>query len=948
MKTKQTIIAIILILFVQINLSNGQSSVFGNLGTAGDYLGWDNFTAIPLDIRHNNTANPQNIDFYTDSTFQMTILGNNVYNNGFVGVGLSLPRLKFEVNNNIGVIPQTWEEGYFIDSFAVLRVWPDPLLGRENLFVGIGAGYNAANSGQLNTFVGHDAGMSNTTGSLNTFTGRQSGNSNTTGEENSFYGVQSGRNNTSGTFNTFIGNLSGQGTVDGFENTAVGYRAYSSSPAGTNNSIFGANAALMLDSAELNVVVGAASAGNLEIGNRNVIIGARTLPNAVEGHELVLLGNQSDADDGLTNATAIGANAWVRNNNQMILGDTGIFVGIGLSGDATGPQNTLEINTSSGYTPGVVGNSGLRFSDLRSASATSTGNGKVLTVNATGDVILVPDNDGGTVTSSCGTSGYLPRMNTSTNVVCSQLYDNATNVGIGVGASPNSAMKVHMQGDMYVQHNMGAGTPKGGDIFMNDASGNVERVLSMYGTGGYGAVSIGHFAGNSQTQGSGSSSVSASVFVGREAGTNISSSSSHNTFVGSKAGEDMSASTGNANTIMGSVAGQNMTDGEKNVIIGYSAANGSGSNLLADGDFNVFIGAEVQNNTLQAATRNVVIGTNAAVVNDNSSTTAADRNVVVGHNAIAQDILGTVNPDEINYSGVFGSNTTVGCDSCIVVGNNAIHRVGIGLTMPGRNTMLDVNPRGGQTFSAVFRSLDIQSNGITVPSDANLKDNLQPLTSVSNALSQLNTYSYNYKHNDFPQIGLDDKPHYGFLAQEVEAVFPQLVTNFTTDPYFDSLGVQTHAAVQTKGIRYLEIIPLLLQGFKEQKNNLDSLKQQVQDLTQQLNNCCGNPQPMPINGDNTLHRANVSLSNNEIIVLNQNSPNPFKDKTEITYILPVTVKDAVILFYDQSGKVLQKFDISHRGAGSLTVYGEDLTSGVYTYSLIIDGENHQTKRMVKQ
>ncbi|MBL0073355.1 MAG: T9SS type A sorting domain-containing protein [Bacteroidetes bacterium] len=105
---------------------------------------------------------------------------------------------------------------------------------------------------------------------------------------------------------------------------------------------------------------------------------------------------------------------------------------------------------------------------------------------------------------------------------------------------------------------------------------------------------------------------------------------------------------------------------------------------------------------------------------------------------------------------------------------------------------------------------------------------------------------------------------------------------------------------------------------------------------------------MPTNGDNTLHRANVSLSNNEIIVLNQNSPNPFKDKTEITYILPDSVKDAVILFYDHSGKVLQKFDISHRGAGSLTVYGEDLASGVYTYSLIIDGENHQTKRMVKQ
>jgi len=95
-------------------------------------------------------------------------------------------------------------------------------------------------------------------------------------------------------------------------------------------------------------------------------------------------------------------------------------------------------------------------------------------------------------------------------------------------------------------------------------------------------------------------------------------------------------------------------------------------------------------------------------------------------------------------------------------------------------------------------------------------------------------------------------------------------------------------------------------------------------------------------------KSSIALSNNETIILNQNAPNPFKDKTEITYTIPEAVKNAVILFYDHSGKVIQKFEISHRGAGSLTVYGEDLTSGVYTYSLIIDGENHQTKRMVKQ
>ena len=97
-------VLILLMIIRDSEMTNAQVSTGFNFGRLVDYVGWDGTTTIPLDIRHNNTANPQNIDFYTDSTFQMTILGNNVYNNGFVGVGLSLPRLKLEVNNNIGVI----------------------------------------------------------------------------------------------------------------------------------------------------------------------------------------------------------------------------------------------------------------------------------------------------------------------------------------------------------------------------------------------------------------------------------------------------------------------------------------------------------------------------------------------------------------------------------------------------------------------------------------------------------------------------------------------------------------------------------------------------------------------------------------------------------------------------------------------------------------------------
>ncbi|MGQ9863086.1 MAG: tail fiber domain-containing protein [Bacteroidia bacterium] len=37
----------------------------------------------------------------------------------------------------------------------------------------------------------------------------------------------------------------------------------------------------------------------------------------------------------------------------------------------------------------------------------------------------------GGVTSSCGTANYVPKMSSSTGMVCSQIYDNGTNVGIG-------------------------------------------------------------------------------------------------------------------------------------------------------------------------------------------------------------------------------------------------------------------------------------------------------------------------------------------------------------------------------------------------------------------------------------------------------------------------------------------------------------------------------------
>lgn len=41
------------------------------------------------------------------------------------------------------------------------------------------------------------------------------------------------------------------------------------------------------------------------------------------------------------------------------------------------------------------------------------------------------------------------------------------------------------------------------------------------------------------------------------------------------------------------------------------------------------------------------------------------------------------------------------------------------------------------------------------------------------------------------------------------------------------------------------------------------------------------------------------------------------------------------------------YKVTERGDGQLNVFGQDLSSGLYTYSLVADGQLIATKKMVK-
>jgi hypothetical protein len=84
------------------------------------------------------------------------------------------------------------------------------------------------------------------------------------------------------------------------------------------------------------------------------------------------------------------------------------------------------------------------------------------------------------------------------------------------------------------------------------------------------------------------------------------------------------------------------------------------------------------------------------------------------------------------------------------------------------------------------------------------------------------------------------------------------------------------------------------------------------------------------------------------ILLDQNVPNPFTEKTSISYSLPEDVAEAQIVFSDVRGRVVKTVVLEQRGEGELTAYTATLNKGFYTYSIVVDGKVIDTKRMIRQ
>ena len=104
-------------------------------------------------------------------------------------------------------------------------------------------------------------------------------------------------------------------------------------------------------------------------------------------------------------------------------------------------------------------------------------------------------------------------------------------------------------------------------------------------------------------------------------------------------------------------------------------------------------------------------------------------------------------------------------------------------------------------------SVDIASdltvgNNIYVTSSKDKKKEINNISISPDTILSISPKQFIYKNDP------SDKLHYGFIAEDVEKIFPNLVTSSN----------------ETKAVNYLEMVPLLLLKINDLQKQIDELK----------------------------------------------------------------------------------------------------------------------------
>jgi hypothetical protein len=578
---------------------------------------------------------------------------------------------------------------------------------------------------------------------------------NTTGGSNTAIGQRALLNNTTGGSNTAIGRSVLAFNTTGGSNTAIGTYALEKNTTGGNNTAIGQSALQQNTTGYANTANGQGALQQNTTGGNNTAIGQSALENNTTGFSNTAIGRSVLA----FNTTG--------NNNTAVGFNSGIFIANG--------QFSLIANNST-----FLGTDTRPFADNQTnqivighqavgagSNTVTIGNTDITTTRLRGNV------QGGSFVKDGGTSSQflMADGSVSTSAVGS-LEFNATDLTVWNNGKGN----------------IGTNTSFGSGIFKNITTGNG---LTAFGidalenvTNGNFNTAIGKNALNSTTSGSNCTSIGDNSLIWN--------------------------TTGSGQTAIGQAAGS---------IAGTNSANQTSSN-------SVYVGAGTKASA-NGNTNEIVIGHNA--IGHGSNT------VTLGNSSIATTILrgnvgiGTTSPFSASgFNGLTLDGTTGSLLQLRANGTNALQITSSSINSvfyEYRNLPFVFATNGtsrmsieanGNIYIVNLGTGTVYSNGgvltNTNPSDERLKENIDDLEYGLAEILQLRPVSYNWI-NDSANQG----KQFGFIAQEVQEIMPDLINEFTITEDEDE--------VVRLGLDKEAIFVAMVNAIKELKAEIELLKQ---------------------------------------------------------------------------------------------------------------------------
>lgn len=209
-------------------------------------------------------------------------------------------------------------------------------------------------------------------------------------------------------------------------------------------------------------------------------------------------------------------------------------------------------------------------------------------------------------------------------------------------------------------------------------------------------------------------------------------------------------------------------------------------------------------------------------------------------------------------------------------------------------------------------------------SDARYKENIMPIDNPLERIKQIRGIQYTLKESLFEEIPEERKaqmmePDYGFIAQELQEVFPELVVS-------DSSGYLS--------VKYIRLIPVLVEAIKEQQVIIENLQEEISKYDD-----------IQIEQRSSGTFAKPYQQFNELRVF-QNAPNPFNESTIIRCYIPESEHNVKLCIYDIHGVQQKCIAVTGRNFVDVQIQAGELPAGIYAYLLKSESNVSESKQMI--